>query len=211
MKNFANYLRTVEKISESDIDKFISIFSKKKCKRNEVLINSNQICDKLFYIESGALRAFYIDEKGIEKTRLISFENQFCSNWASFHNLSHNSEIIQSLENSEVYYTTHSDFYDLVNSSFELHKIYSKILEIFHTYQIKRFAFICNYSLQKRIEKLEKYFPNLKNRTTNRVLASFLHTTPEHCSFLKSSLSRLTSYIILSHLNCMESEFFILI
>ena len=32
-ENFANYLRTVEKISESNIDKFISIFSKKKCNK----------------------------------------------------------------------------------------------------------------------------------------------------------------------------------
>lgn len=208
MNNFAEYLRSVEKIDEADINKFISIFSKVKCKKNEILINNNQVCDKIFYVERGALRAFYIDEKGIEKTRLISVEHQFCAN---FHNLSKNTELIQSLESSIVYYTTHSDFYSLVHSSFELHKIYSKILEKFHIYQIKRFEFISNYSLAKRVEKVEKYFPNLKSRINNRVLASFLHTTPEHFSYLKSRLTQLTSYIFILKDKFGEFDYFMLI
>ena len=204
MTNFIEHIRTVKKINETDVNKFVSIFSYQKLKKNEILINSTKICDKVFYVEKVALRAYYIDENGIEKTRLISLENQFCSNWASFHNLSQNCEIIESLEESIVYYATHYDFYSVVNSSFELHKIYSLILEKFHTYQIKRFEFISNHCLQKRIEKIDIFFPKLKSRITNKVLASFLHTTPEHCSYLKKRISKLTSILFISQQELLE-------
>lgn len=197
MDLFANYLIRIEKVSDVDVANFVSIFSKFTCKKNEILLNNNQICDKIYYVETGALRTFYIDEKGVERTSSISLENEFCSNWASFHNLSYNNEFIQSLENSSIFYATHSDFYEVVNSSFELHKIYSKILEKIHIHQIKRFDIISNNSVIKRLEYFEKCFPNLRFRITNKILASFLNTTPEHCSYLKSRILKSMSSVII--------------
>lgn len=72
-----------------------------------------------------------MDEKGMEKTRLIAVENEFCNNWTSFHNLSQNNENIQSVEESEIVYAEHAIFYELVDSSPILHKIYTNILETF--------------------------------------------------------------------------------
>ena len=90
IEKFITYLQTIEKIEETDLQKIRQKFKSKKCKKKEILISNNQVCDKVFFIIKGMLRAYYVDEKGLEKTRLISIENEFCSNWASFHNLSKN-------------------------------------------------------------------------------------------------------------------------
>ncbi|MCY1661150.1 Crp/Fnr family transcriptional regulator [Chryseobacterium sp. SL1] len=196
IEKFIAYLKTIENIEEHDIIRIRKSFKYKICKKKEILISNNQICDKVFFITKGILRAYSIDEKGIEKTRVISVENEFCGNWASFHNLSTNNEFIQSLELSEVVYVDHKDFYQLVNSSQALNKIYTKILEKFQVYHVKRFEFISNLSLQERLQKIDLYFPNLQNRISNKVLASFLHATPEHCSSAKKKVVKLLTAMI---------------
>ena len=196
IERFIVYLKTIENIEEQDIQKIRKTFKYRICKKKEILISSNQICDKVFFITKGMLRAYSIDEKGIEKTRIISVENEFCGNWASFHNLSSNNEYIQSLELSEVVYVNHKDFYQLVNSSHSLNKIYTKILEKFQVYHNKKFEFISNLSLQERLQKIDVYFPNLQNRISNKVLASFLHATPEHCSSAKKKIIKIITAII---------------
>lgn len=193
VKKFIDYLKSVENIETQDIENIKQSIKLKKCKKNEILISNNQICDKVFFVISGLLRTFYIDEKGVEKTRLISIENMFCSNWASFYNQSENNEFIQSLENSEVIYINHQNFYELVNKSQRLNKIYTRILEEHQVYNIKRFEFISNLSLLERIREFEKYYPKIQSRISNKVLASFLYTTPEHCSFIKKTIITKTS------------------
>lgn len=188
IKKFIDYLKSIENIEKQDIENIKQSIKLKKCKKNEILISNNQICDKVFFVISGLIRTFYIDEKGIEKTRLISIENMFCSNWASFHNQSENNEFIQSLENTEIIYINYQNFYELVNKSQRLNKIYTRILEEHQVYNVKRFEFISNLSLSERIRDFEKYYPKIQSRISNKVLASFLHTTPEHCSFIKKTL-----------------------
>ncbi|WP_428071068.1 Crp/Fnr family transcriptional regulator [Chryseobacterium gambrini] len=196
IEKFIAYLKTIENIEEQDLQKVRETFKHRVCKKKEILITNNQICDTVFFITKGILRAYSIDEKGIEKTRIISVENEFCGNWASFHNLSTNNEFIQSLELSEVVYVEHKNFYQLVNSSQSLNKIYTKILEKFQVYHVKRFEFISNLSLQERLQKIDSYFPNLHGRISNKILASFLHTTPEHCSSAKKKLTKLSMNVI---------------
>lgn len=190
IEKFIIYLKTIENIGEQDILKIKQSFKSKKCKRKEILIPNNQVCNKVFFVVRGMLRAYYMDEKGLEKTRLISVENEFCGNWASFYNLSQNNEFIQSIEESEILYIEHNEFYELVRSSQALNNIYISILEKFETYHIKRFEFISNLSLTERLEKMNMFFPNLQRRISNKILASFLHTTPEHCSFVKKKLHK---------------------
>ena len=181
IEKFITYLQTIEKIEETDLQKIRQKFKSKKCKKKEILISNNQVCDKVFFIIKGMLRAYYVDEKGLEKTRLISIENEFCSNWASFHNLSKNNEYIQCIEDCELVYVGH---------------IYTAILEKFQVYHVKRFEFISNLTLTERLQKINTFFPNIQNRISNKILASFLHATPEHCSSAKKKLINLSASVI---------------
>ena len=196
IEKFITYLQTIEKIEETDLQKIRQKFKSKKCKKKEILISNNQVCDKVFFIIKGMLRAYYVDEKGLEKTRLISIENEFCSNWASFHNLSKNNEYIQCIEDCELVYVGHKEFYELVKSSQSLNNIYTAILEKFQVYHVKRFEFISNLTLAERLQKVNTFFPNIQNRISNKILASFLHSTPEHCSSAKKKLIKVITAII---------------
>lgn len=184
---FINYIKTLGKISDHDISKIKQKIVFQKAKKKENLVSPHQVCDKVFFVIKGMLRTYYIDKKGIEKTRLISVENEFCSNWKSFHNLSTNNEFIESLESCELIYIRHTDFYELINNSDVLKLIYTVVLEKFQSYHISRFELL-SMTLTERLRSVYILFPKLRNRLSNKVLASFLHTTPEHCSSIKKSI-----------------------
>jgi len=80
------------------------------------------------------------------------------------------------------------DFFKLVESSSSFQKIYIKLLEDFQVYQTKRFEFVQSLDIKERLTLFNENFPLLKNRLTNKVLASFLLITPEHCSSLKKNI-----------------------
>ena len=77
-----------------------------------------------------------------------------------------------------------------------MNNIYTAILEKFQVYHVKRFEFISNLTLTERLQKINTFFPNIQNRISNKILASFLHATPEHCSSAKKKLIKLTTTVI---------------
>jgi signal-transduction protein with cAMP-binding, CBS, and nucleotidyltransferase domain len=188
VEKFIQHLQTIGTLDEKDIEKIHLYFKAKNCKKNEVLVPKNKVCDKLYFVVKGTVRAFYTNKKGIETTRLISIENQFCTNWASFNDLSENNETIQSIENSLVLWIGHQDFYHFISQSEKVKNIYIKTLEYFQSYHIKRIEFLSSFSNKEKIEKFNQYYPKVSARISNKILASFLSISPEHCSKIKAEL-----------------------
>ncbi len=185
-----NLFNNIEKLNEIDIHLVKEAFVFRKSKRNEILISNSQPCNKLFFVLKGMLRAYFIDENGLEKTRLISVENQFCCNWKSFANLSENNEFIQSVDASEYLYVTHNDLFKIINESTNLQKVYTKNLENINDYNARRIHFLTGLNCRTRLEIFSSAYPYLVKRLSNRLLASFLHISPEYCSALKKNLRK---------------------
>ena len=142
--------------------------------KKEILINELLPCDKLFFINKGLLRAFYMDEKGKEITRMIAWENRFLTNIISFKNFSENNEIIECVEKAEILYIDKHGFDILMKSSLNLKSIYADILEEYNALHIKRFQSMNTFDLYQRIIDLKTEFPNFINRVSDNILASFL-------------------------------------
>ena len=53
-------------------------FTFKKYRKNTILVNDNEDCDKLFFVVKGVVRIFYFNIFGKEVTRTIILENLLC-------------------------------------------------------------------------------------------------------------------------------------
>jgi CRP-like cAMP-binding protein len=187
IQNFINFLKLKGDINNNDIEnikKYVCILDVNK---NEILINSGKICDKLFFIHKGLLRAYHTNEKGLEVTRLICKENEFCTNLSSFKNLSISNETIQAIENSKILLITQKDFYNLINISSNLYKIYVDILEEFQSFNHYRLEFVTSYQPTEKLIIFKAKYPDIFKRINNKILASYLCLTPETCSRIKKT------------------------
>lgn len=168
------FLNEYTKLSEEETKIIKNSFTPKKIKKGQILINKNEPCNRLFFINKGLLRAFLITENGEEFTRRIAWENGFLTNMNSFRmGGKNNSETIECIEKAVILEVRYIEFQKIINYSANLFTLYNKILEKYIAINIRRYQHISCTPLEKLIYFNENY-PALKNRINDRVLASFL-------------------------------------
>lgn len=163
-------------------------FRQENFRKNETILNAGEVCNKIYFIKKGTLRTFHLNQNGTEFTRLIAQENEFCTILISFQEKIPSSASIQALEETEVLSIQSGDFRDFIKISENAKKMYTKILEDFQNFQIKRIEFLTSFSPQEKVNLFLKENPLLEPRLTDKVIASYLQITPETFSRCKKKL-----------------------
>ncbi|MFZ4928418.1 Crp/Fnr family transcriptional regulator [Chryseobacterium sp. Mn2064] len=174
--------------TDEELKTILSYFQPIQLKKNEMLLNSGQNSQRTFFVVSGCLRIFFINEEGQDSTRYFAFENQFATALTSFITSEPSDECIQAVEDSEVYYITHKNFYHLLNIIPQWEKFYRIYLETAYVNNTKRLmSFLVQDALDKYRQLLDEN-PIIVRRLSNKMVASYLNISQETLSRLKSRL-----------------------
>ncbi|OJX33517.1 MAG: hypothetical protein BGO86_11990 [Chryseobacterium sp. 36-9] len=167
---------------------FVPIIVKKK----QILIEKDSACNKLFFVITGLLRTFYIDNNGNEFTRRIAWESGFLTNMDSFRkNGMENNETIECIENAEILQITKKDLDKLLSTSENLARIYQLILEKYMAINIRRYHHLSTSTPLEMLIYFNKNYPSLKNRINDTILSSFLSISRKTLIRTKQELLRI--------------------
>jgi len=180
------YLQLNISISDNILDEILSHFKSSTVKKNTILLSQGETCNKLYFVNKGCIRTYYITEQGHEKTRFIAFEGMVATSLTSFISRQPSFEFVDVLENSELLYISHVNFYKLTNDFPDWGKFYVKLLELAYVYQNKKIEELVTLSAGERYTVLMKQHPGYIQRLSNKVLASYLDISQETMSRLKS-------------------------
>jgi CRP-like cAMP-binding protein len=180
------YLNLNISISEYKIEEIVNKFKPLTIKKNTILLSQGETCNKLYFVNTGCIRTYYITGQGHEKSRFIAVEGMIATALSSFISQQPSFEFVDALEKSELLYISHSNFYGLVNEMPEWEKFYLKLLEFAYLYQNKKIEELVTLSAIKRYAILMKEHPIYIQRLSNKILASYLDITQETLSRLKS-------------------------
>ncbi|GEN70647.1 Crp/Fnr family transcriptional regulator [Chryseobacterium lathyri] len=184
----ASYIKSKISITEEELNIILSHFRPMKLKKNELLLANGQSSQRTFFVVKGCLRIFFINEEGQDSTRYFAFENQFATALVSFITSEPSDEFIQAVEDSEVYYITHSSFYHLLDEIPQWEKFYRKYLEMAYVNNTRRLmSFLVQDALEKYRQLLDEN-PIIVRRLSNKMVASYLNISQETLSRLKSKL-----------------------
>lgn len=175
-------------ISTEDEEKIKKYFKVRNVEKNEILLNAGEVCNHLYFVVQGILRTFHLNTNGTEFTRLIRKENQFCTVLLSFLEKKSSVATIQALEKGVLLVISSEDFRTLTKESEIAQKIYTKTLEDFENFHLKRLEFLTSYSPKEKTEIFLKEYHELEPRLTDKVIASYLQITPETYCRCKKSL-----------------------
>ncbi len=139
-----------------------------------------------YYVHTGCIRTFYVDNKGYEKTRYVMIEHQIGTTLSSFISQRPTIEIIQALDDTELLVISHKDFYHLTKEMDNWRNFYQKILEKAYLFQNRKIEALVTLTAKQRYEQLLTENPVLIQRLSNKVLASYLDMREETLSRLKS-------------------------
>lgn len=180
------YCNNYVNLSPTEFNRFYSNFSKKSYKKDEYLINQGDICRYKFFIGSGLVKSFNIDEDGQEQIHQFGIESWFVTNLESFVQKTPSKIFIQAMEDTKVLAINKKKLEHLYNSIPKLNKLFRLITENMLIAIQRRAEIYSRKSSKERYEHFINNFPNFAQRVPLKMIASYLDITPEYLSNLRS-------------------------
>jgi len=183
-----NYISCRSSISEEMLELICSHFIRVKARRNEILINFDQVCNRYYFVNDGCLRLFTYNSEGNETTRYFGFKGGFCTALPSFIQQTQTDEYLQAIEKSDLLYISRANFYNLVETIPEFAGIYREILELGFINAQKRIYGFQGFNALEKVRWIIKFQPEFLLRLSNKMAASYLGITPSTLSRIKTRL-----------------------
>lgn len=153
--------------------------------RNEFLKVKGSIDTNLYYIESGSLRIFVLDDYE-EQTIRFGYKENLIVSLDSFLTGNPSKLYIQAIKKTVIKVVTKEQFDKFLEKE-NNQNLWAKILENLVVQQMEREIDILTNSPKKRYERVLKRSPQLFQEVPNRHIANYLRMSAETLSRLKKS------------------------
>lgn len=155
-------------------------------KRNEYLKVSGTIDTNLYYIISGSLKIFIINEYEEHIIR-FGYKNNFITSLDSFITEKPSELYIQAIKKTELKIISKPNYLNFINQDTDNKFLWDKILEQLILQQLEREKDILITSPKERYQRVSNRSPQLFQEIPNKYIASYLRMSPETLSRLKKS------------------------
>jgi CRP-like cAMP-binding protein len=181
------HLSSIISISEQLNKALTEIAIKKTFTKGGLIINYQERCDRIYFINKGLVRGFYYDD-GKEITHWFAQEQEFATSFYSFITSNPSLEYVQALEDTEVIEISYNDLQKLYSSFQETERLGRIITE---TYYIKLEERILNLQFKTAKERYQKLLSSkstLLQRVSLGQIAAYLGITQETLSRIRTEL-----------------------
>lgn len=182
-KFLSNYIG----FSDKEYESFISIAITKKYSKNEHLLNADRPVQKLFFVKSGFMRGYRIQE-GTDITHHFYLDNWLATDYESYLTSKQGDLHIQALVDTVVYEFSKSTLHAFFQSNEKFEKIRFIQAEDAYLRMVRRLKNFQCMELKGRYLELVNKNPELFSLVPQRHIASYLGVTPQSLSRLRSEL-----------------------
>lgn len=154
-------------------------------KRNEYLKVSGTVETHLYYILSGSLKIYIIDDVEEHIIR-FGYKNNFITALDSFISGQPTDFYIQALKRTELKTISKKQYLQAIEQNPELKLLWNTILEQFVLQQIEREKDILISSPKKRYQRVLERSPQLFQEIPEKYIATYLRMSPETLSRIKN-------------------------
>ncbi len=160
-----------------------------KVRRGTILAHAGRPFNRAFYVISGILRSYTIDENGKEHVFMFAPEGWIVSDIAA-HVFKEDSHLfIDALEETEVLSLEISKIETLNLRNIEVNEQHKALLRRCGVLQ-KRIIMLMSMNASQRYLQFLETYPNISNRISQKHIASYLGTTAETLSYVKGKMKR---------------------
>lgn len=181
------YFNRYVKFSDAEIDEIFSKLTPKLFQKKDYILQEGKICNSKYFIISGLVRSFYIDNKGNEKITQFAIENWWVTNMESFIKNTPSAISIQALEKTEILLIDKVELERLFFSIPKLERLFRIITENMLIAIQRKNDIYLQMKSKNRYHDLVKHFPKFIQRVPQYMIASYLEITPEYLSELRKS------------------------
>lgn len=184
------YIGSNHNFTQKEIERVQQYFEPVSFVKNTVIEEAGKVPNYLYYIVSGYLRLFYMDEDGNEVTTHINCPPGFFTSYSHFVSGTVSDHSVECITACELLRITKVNLDHLVNESQAMKDFSISVFQHSIAYNENRSRELSTLSAEQRYLKLLKNYPEIIQHVPIQYIASFLGMKPE-------SLSRIRRKIII--------------
>lgn len=190
MKQLFDYINRYapKGISEEDFEILKGYFIPKQIRKKQYFLQDGDVCKYFAFIVNGAMRQYFIDDKGIEHIVQLSVENWWIGDRESWTMGTPSRYNIDAWENTELLLMTRASAMELMERSPAFHAMASAMDERNNIANQRRITSSISGSAEQRYTDFLSCYPNLVERFPQHIIASYLGITKDTLSRVKRQL-----------------------
>lgn len=178
--------------SDQDIESGLALFESRKFKPNELILESGDICDYLFFADSSITRCSYTDSEGREQTLWMKPERTFITEFKSFSNQSPSQFSLQFYEETNVMMISRDKLRQLYRESSQWAMFGISLMEHIHVTLIDVFVNLLSNDATSNYRYIEYAFPRFIQVAPLKDIASMLQMSTVSLSRIRAGTQRKT-------------------
>jgi|SRR5690606_26079298 len=176
-------------ISEDDFKVIAPHFIRKKIRKKQYLLQEGEVCKYTAFILKGAMRKYYLDEKGTEHMVDLYVENWWAGDRESFSTAMPSVYNIDAWEDAEVLLLSRESVIKLRSECPSFNEFTLKLDEQNSIATQKRITSSISFSAEKRYADFVERHPYFLQRFPQYIIASYLGVTKDTLSRVRKKFS----------------------
>lgn len=188
MNDFENLLNNIKRyvdLTSADEEALCSRIKTSLVKKKQFIVQPNFTCQHQTYVQSGTLRSYLLDGKGIEHTIQFAIDDWFISDFNSYITQSPATLFVEAIENTTIQQLSYEDAESLCLE----HPIYERYFRLVaqksFAFAQKRILSNLGKTAEERYLEFNQMYPHIAQRVPQYMLASYLGMSPEFLSKIR--------------------------
>jgi CRP-like cAMP-binding protein len=177
-------------LTQQEQELFLSKTEIHHYKAKTILLNSGSICKHSYFVNSGILRSFNINDNIVEHVLSFACQGWWIGDMYSLLSQKPGNLFIEVLEDAEVVLLSKENQEILYREIPKLERFFRILAENSLVANQERLMDNLSLTAEERFEKFCKKYPTLIQKVAQKQIASYLGVTPEFFSKMKSRLLR---------------------
>jgi CRP/FNR family transcriptional regulator, anaerobic regulatory protein len=157
-------------------------------KAKTILLSAGEVCKHSYFVNSGILRSFNINDNIVEHVLSFSCQGWWISDMYSFFSQKPGQLFIEVLEDAEVVSLSKENQEQLYHDIPKLERFFRILIENSLVANQQRLMDNLSLPAEERFEKFSKKYGTLIHKVPQKQIASFIGVTPEFFSKMKARL-----------------------
>lgn len=182
-------IRQINSMPEEILEKLANDFIYSNYKKKTLLIKENQLIKQSFFLESGYIRSYVIDQNGNEVTTNIFSSPSFVNDFSSFFKQSPAKQNFQTLTNCECWSMSLENI-EFYFQNFSPYREFGRLLLLTHYDKLNvRMLKMIKDNAETRYLNLLSEHPDIFQNVPLKIIASYLGITDTSLSRIRKEIS----------------------
>ncbi|WP_179346008.1 Crp/Fnr family transcriptional regulator [Winogradskyella ursingii] len=175
-------------LSDEELERIDIVLHHEEYKKGEKVFESGDIVNNMYYIWSGCLRTYCIEENGKEHTLQFGIKDWWITDFSAFFSRSEAMMNLEVIENAKIYKLSIQDWQNLCNDIVSINTYGRNKLESAFSMFQRRILSNMSLSAQVRYKNFVKQYPDIEAKVKNYHIASYLGITNESLSRIRKEI-----------------------